>query len=589
MKTIIKFQIIVFFLLILFSCKNERENRQVKLESLEICNVKIDLLNIENKIIVPSSYLVITEKDIKADFNVGEVETRIIGKEVSLSETEYVPLKIAIVDAKLKKIVNNSILSVKKAKQFTVSFEANSLDGMLEARVGDKLLTSPSFVDEGTKIRFQAIPNDEEFRVETWQRNGTQLNIYSEDYDVIVSSNLNIKINFKRGYRVVYNPNANNGKIEVKKGATTVAIGEIVEKNTSLEIKAIPNESYFFGYWIINGEKKLKDLDYKASVFSINIIEDMNIDAFMSTQGSLEISESGQDQMQELRINGTINFPHHYRDSNGGLVEKSFAIGKYEVTYELWNEVLEWSKSKQYTIASGKGSKGAYYNDGNDGKKKGMHENTLGSDKQPVTLIDYRSIIVWCNAYSEKMGRTPVYYADKEFKNAIRVSDESDIDTALGTQDNPYIKDEADGYRLPSLSEWEFVARLNKTLGSATVKIGNQTWHFLPYDYASGAKDRYTNIEELKKVAWFEGNSQLNEKEQTHEVGTLQANDVGCFDMSGNVYEVVEDWSVKRVSRFIKGGSFSAGNISQAIGIYSGINIEDSLRGVGFRLSRTLK
>ena len=99
----------------------------------------------------------------------------------------------------------------------------------------------------------------------------------------------------------------------------------------------------------------------------------------------------------------------------------------------------------------------------------------------------------------------------------------------------------------------------------------------------------YTNIEELKKVAWFEGNSQLNEKEQTHEVGALQANDVGCFDMSGNVYEMVEDWSVKKVSRFIKGGSFSAGNISQSIGIYSGINIEDSLRGVGFRLSRTLK
>ena len=40
----------------------------------------------------------------------------------------------------------------------------------------------------------------------------------------------------------------------------------------------------------------------------------------------------------------------------------------------------------------------------------------------------------------------------------------------------------------------------------------------------------YTNIEELKKVAWFEGNSQLNEKEQTHEVGALQANDVGWND-----------------------------------------------------------
>jgi len=584
-------RILIFFILALFSCKNSVENRNVKLENLEVCGVKIDVAITDNKIIVPASYLMITEKDIKAGFNVGEVEARIIGRDVSLSENEYVPLKIAVVDVKLKKIVFNYIVKVKRAKQFTVSFEAPSLEGRLEAELDGKKLESPAVVDEGAKINFHAIPNDEEFRVENWQQDGTPLNIYSEDYTTVANSDMNISISFKRGYRVIYNPNPNNGKIEVKKGGTPVAIGEILDKNTVLKIKAGVNESCLFGYWIINGEKKLDDLDYKNNEVDIKLIEDINIDSFISTQGSLKISESEVDQMKELHLTGTIHFPHHYQDSKIGIIEKSFAIGKYEVTFELWNEVLEWAKQKQYSISSGKGSKGAYYNDGNDGKKKGMHENISGSVKQPVTLIDYRSIVVWCNAYSEKMGRIPVYYSDKEFKNVIRISDDGDIDTTAGSQDNPYIKDDADGYRLPSFSEWECVARLNKNVGNENIvlKVGDETWHFLPFDYASGATKKYTDIEELKKVAWFEGNSSIDGKEQTHEVGVLQANDVGCFDMSGNVYEIVEDWSVKKITKFIKGGSFSAGSISQAIGIYGGVNLEDSLRGVGFRLSRTLK
>lgn len=589
MRKIMKVKYIAFLFLVLFSCKNSFGNRNVKLENLEVCGVKADLSKTENEIIVPSSYLVVTEKDIKANFNIEDVVARIIGKDVGLSQNEYVPLKIAVVDTKLKKIAFNYVLKVKRAKQFSVSFEAPSLEGRIEAEIGGKLLTSPAIVDEGSKINFCAISNDEEFKIEKWEKDGEYLDIYSEKYSMDVNSDVNISVSFKRGYRVTYNPNTSNGKIEVKKSGNVVKIGEIVDKNTNLEVKAIPNDSYFFGYWVINGKKKLNDLDYNSSSFNINLIEDINIDVFMSTQGSIKISENNLDQMQELHLTGTINFPLHYQDAKMGLIEKSFAIGKYEVTYKLWNEVLEWSKSKQYSIASGKGSKGAYYNDGSDGKKKGMHENVLGSDKQPVTLIDYRSIIVWCNAYSEKMGRMPVYYSDEEFKNVIKVSDDEDIDSTMGSQDNPYINEKADGYRLPSLSEWECVARLNKSIGSVTLGVENEIWHFLPFDYASGAKDKYTNIEELKKVAWFEGNSKIDEKEQTHEVGMLQSNDVGCFDMSGNVHEILEDWSVRNISRFIKGGSYSAGSISQAVGVYGGINIEDALRAVGFRLSRTIK
>ena len=583
------YKIFIFFTLLLFSCNNNLANKNAKMESLKVCGVDVDLSISETKIIVPSLYLIIEEKDIDAKFNIANIEAKIIGKNLSLSDEEYIPLKIAVVDTKAKKIAFNYVVQVKKAKQFNVIFEAPSLEGRIKAEIDGKELMSPAIVDEGAKINFYAIPNDKDLRVANWQQNDSPLNIYSKNYTTTINSDINISVSFKRGYRVFYNESLAKGKIEVSKGGSSIAKGEIVEKNTILKVKVIPNESYLFDYWIINGKKKLYGIDYRNEEFSFELNEDVNIDASISMQGTLEIGESNTDQMKELHLNGVVHFPLHYQDSKIGAIEKSFAIAKYQVTYKLWNEVLEWAKERQYLIASGKGSKGAYYNDGNDGKTKGMHENVMGSEEQPVVLIDYRSIIVWCNAYSEKMGKTPVYYSDSEFKNAIKISNDEDVDSIMGTQDNPYINENADGYRLPSLCEWECVARLNKSIGSETVKVGNETWHFLPFDYASGAIDKYTNIEELKKVAWFEGNSQVDGKEQTHDVGKLKANDAGCFDMSGNVYEMMEDWSQEKISRFIKGGSFSASFMPQAIGLYSGINLEDALRGVGFRLSRTLK
>jgi formylglycine-generating enzyme required for sulfatase activity len=128
-------------------------------------------------------------------------------------------------------------------------------------------------------------------------------------------------------------------------------------------------------------------------------------------------------------------------------VDRAFWLSQTNTSYALWNEVHKWACGQGYTF-NRQGRMGSEEND------KTMN------DRHPVTVVDWPSAMVWCNAFTEYYNLCngtdfrPVY----EYKGAV-VRDASDR-TAV---DSVTMVEDADGFRLPLGAEWELAARYSTT------------------------------------------------------------------------------------------------------------------------------
>ena len=215
-----------------------------------------------------------------------------------------------------------------------------------------------------------------------------------------------------------------------------------------------------------------------------------------------------------------------------------FHIGKYEVTFDEYDA---------FCNATGKSK---------------PSDQGWGRGRRPVINVSWWDAIAYCNWLSKEEG-LPVAYDDKG--NFL------DKDGNVTTDPSKVI-----GYRLPTEAEWEYAAR-----------GGNKSKGY-----------KYSGSDNVGDVAWYFSNS----GSKTQEVGKKAPNELGIYDMSGNVWEWCSDWygpysSTAKTNpyngtagsdRVVRGGSWGGDATYARVANRFYSSPAGTFNDLGFRICRTV-
>ena len=248
---------------------------------------------------------------------------------------------------------------------------------------------------------------------------------------------------------------------------------------------------------------------------------------------------------------GTFQMGSYNEDSDEKPVHSATVsdlyIGKYQVTQKEWQAVM------------------------------GNNPSDFKGDSNPVETVSWYDAVEFCNKLSEKEGLTKCYTIDKTSKDLNNQNEYDEVKWTVVCDFN------ANGYRLPTEAEWEFAARGGNTSKGYT----------------------YSGSNNIDKVAWYDKNSYDKGSSHpdygTHPVGQKQANELGIYDLTGNVWEWCWDWYGNYSSgsqtnpkgadngsdRVRRGGGWCTGASYCRVALRYGYDPDVSCNTLGFRLSRS--
>ncbi len=170
-----------------------------------------------------------------------------------------------------------------------------------------------------------------------------------------------------------------------------------------------------------------------------------------------------------------------------------------------------------------------------------------GSD-YPIYKVSWFNAIEYCNRRSLQEGYTPCY-SYSTFGTNPDDWEPSDWNKTNANHSNVSWNMQANGYRLPALNEWIFAAKGGMTPSYTGLQNG---W--------SGTDQ----VAELPNYAWYSEDTIITTTTKT--VGTKYPNELGLYDMTGNVREWCFSTPNNNTNKYYaRGGSYKTASSGCAI------------------------
>jgi sulfatase modifying factor 1 len=244
---------------------------------------------------------------------------------------------------------------------------------------------------------------------------------------------------------------------------------------------------------------------------------------------------------------------------------EDFYIGETEVTYAEWKSVIAWALKNKYSFT-------AVSDEAKNYTIASKSQIGVGkSDLHPAILMNWWDAVKWCNAKSEKEGKTPCYYTSPA-KTAAEVYRSGNL-----SLDDEMVLWSANGYRLPTSPEWEFAARgglIGKEYPWGDT-ISQTQANYCLVDFDDEKPGNKTGIIPAYAVGKFPF---------TNPVKDFAPNGYGLFGMAGNVREWC--WTKYNENRVIRGGGWKHESVDCSVWREDGHTPDNDSGDIGFRVVR---